>query len=286
MGSRAVALLAVLVGMVSLQSGASLSKHLFPIVGAEGATALRQLFAALFLLPLFRPWRARPSTSQWGAIALYGLSLGAMNFLFYQALARIPLGVAVALEFAGPLGLALVSSRALRDLLWAALAIAGLALLLPLGQVSAGVDRVGALYALAAGACWALYILAGKRVGAHLPGGVATSLGMACALVVTFPLGWAHAGGALFTPSLLPVAAAIGLLSSALPYSLEMMALKRLPAQTFGILMSVEPAVAALCGLVFMAERLMPLQVVAIGLVMLASIGSTASAPALERPAS
>lgn len=282
LGTRAAALLAVLIAMVSLQSGASLSKHLFPVVGAEGATALRQLFAALFLVPLFRPWRARPTGRQWGALALYGLSLGAMNFLFYQALARIPLGVAVALEFVGPLSLALVSSRGVRDLLWAAFAIAGLSLLLPLTQVSADLDRVGAAYALAAGACWALYILAGKRVGKDLPGGIATSLGMACALLLTFPVGWAHAGRALFSPALLPVAAAIGLLSSALPYSLEMIALKRLPARTFGILMSVEPAIAALCGLAFMGERLAPAQLVAMGLVMTASIGSTTSAPELE----
>lgn len=283
LGSRAGAFVAVLIAMVALQTGASLSKQLFPALGAEGAAALRLLFATLFLVPFFRPWRVRPTLAQWRALALYGLSLGGMNFLFYEALVRIPLGVAVALEFVGPLTLALLSSRGVRDLLWAGLAIAGISLMLPITQVSADLDRLGALYALAAGACWALYILAGKRVGDELPGGIATSLGMSFALLVTFPLGLAHAGGALFTAHLLPVGAAVGLLSSALPYSLEMVALKRLPARTFGILVSVEPAIAALCGLAFMGERLTPPQIVAMGLVMAASVGSTTSTPELER---
>lgn len=280
---RAVALGAVLVAMVSIQSGASLAKELFPAVGAPGASALRLLFATVALFAVFRPWRNWPRASAWRAIALYGLSLGGMNLLFYQALARIPLGVAVALEFVGPLAVALVASRRRRDFVWAAFAIAGLALLLPVHQLASGLDPLGTAYALAAGGCWALYIVFGKRVGDSVPGGLATSLGMACALALTFPVGWAHAGSALLDWRLLPLGLAIGVLSSALPYSLEMVALKALPTQTFGILMSMEPAIAALSGLLFLGERLSPPQLVAMGLVMAASVGSTLGAG--DRPA-
>lgn len=270
--------------MVSIQSGASLSKQLFPVVGAPGTTALRLLFATAVLVAVFRPWTRWPRGSEWTAIGLYGLSLGGMNLLFFQALERIPLGVAVALEFVGPLAVALGASRRRRDFLWAALAIAGLGLLLPFNRLSAGLDGLGAAYALAAGACWALYIVFGKRVGGSVPGGIATTLGMTCALALALPIGWAHAGSALFDPRLIPLGLAIGILSSALPYSLEMIALKALPTQTFGILMSLEPAIAALSGLVFLGERLTPLQLVAMGLVMAASVGSTTAAPEAPAP--
>lgn len=282
---RVVALAAVVAAMVSIQSGASLAKQLFPMVGAAGTTALRLGFATIVLCALFRPWRSWPRGSVWQAVALYGVALGGMNLLFYQALDRIPLGVAVALEFVGPLAIALATSRRREDYLWALVAILGLGLLLPINGLSS-LDPVGAAFALGAGGCWALYIVFGKRLGTSLPGGLAATLGMACALAVTFPFGWAHAGPALFAPALLPLGLAIGILSSALPYSLEMVALRALPTQTFGILMSLEPAIAALSGLLFLGELLSPVQLVAIGLVMAASIGSTAAAAPAVAPES
>lgn len=272
-----VAILAVLVAMVSIQSGASLAKQMFSAVGPEGATALRLLFAAAILLAVWRPRDRPPSGPAWRSIALYGLSLGGMNALFYLALARVPLGVAVALEFTGPLAVALAASRRGGDYLWALMAVMGLLLLLPLTSFSAPLDAWGVAFALAAGACWALYIVFGKRAGGEVHGGTASSLGMVVAAALTVPFGAAHAGPALLAPSLLASGAAIGLLSSALPYSLEMIALTRIPTQTFGILMSVEPAIAALSGLVFLGERLTAMQGLAIALVVAASVGSTAS---------
>lgn len=279
-----VAVLAVLAAMVSIQSGASLAKQMFHAVGPEGATALRLLFAAAILLVGWRPWRQPPSGRAWRSIALYGLSLGGMNALFYLALARVPLGVAVAFEFTGPLAVALLASRRGRDYLWAAMAVVGLLLLLPLTSFSAPLDPWGVVFSLAAGACWALYIVFGKRAGGEVHGGTASSLGMVVAAVLTVPFGIAHAGSALLAPALLASGAAIGLLSSALPYSLEMLALAHIPTQTFSILMSVEPAIAALSGLVFLGERLAPVQWVAIALVISASVGSTLTAQAPELP--
>lgn len=280
MPHRALALLAVIVAMVSIQSGASLSKQLFPLVGTQGTTTLRLFFATLVLLALWRPWKRWPQASEWQAVALYGASLGGMNMLFFQALARIPLGVAVALEFVGPLALALLASRQGQDFMWAALAGLGLVLLLPINSFSAGMDGLGMAYALAAGGFWALYIVFGKRLSGTLPGGIATTLGMSCALLVALPFGVVQAGADLLDVRLVPLGLAVGVLSSALPYSLEMIGLKRLPTQTFGILMSVEPAVAALSGLLFLGERLSLLQIAAIGLVMAASVGSTATSRA------
>lgn len=269
--------------MVSIQGGAALAKRLFPVVGAEGAIAYRVSFAALILLILWRPWRQLPRGRQWLDIWRYGVSLGVMNLLFYMAIARIPLGIAVALEFTGPLAVALWASRGPRDYMWAALAVVGLALLLPIAP-GAALDPAGVGLALGAGTCWALYIVFGKRAGGSpLNGGVVTSLGMLCAAVAATPFGIYHAGRTLLDPALLPVGLAVGLFSSALPYSLEMIALKELPTQTFGILMSTGPAVAALSGLVFLGERLAWVQVLAIALVIAASVGSNvSSADALE----
>ena len=269
--------------MISIQFGASVAKGLFPVLGPEGTTTLRCGLAAVILLALQRPWRARPSRAALLSVALYGAALGSMNLLFYLGVARIPLGVAVALEFTGPLTLALVASRRARDLLWVGLAAAGIALLLPWSRAGRPLDPAGVAFALGAGACWALYIVLGQRAGRAVPGGAASALGMLFAALVVAPFGVLRAGPQLLRPALWPLAVAVAVLSSALPYSLEMHALRRLPARTFGILMSLEPALATLAGLVVLRERLSPTQAAAIACIMAASAGSAASARSSDR---
>ena len=260
--------------MVSIQSGATLAKSMFPLVGAQGTTTLRLFFASLIMLAVLRPWRARLNASAWRSIIIYGIALGGMNLLFYMAVRSIPLGVAVALEFTGPLAVALFASRRMIDYVWIVLAVAGLFMLIPLGAGQGSVDLFGAACALGAGACWALYILFGQRAGAE-HGVQSAALGVVVATLFVAPIGIAHAGAALLDLSLVPVALAVAILSTALPYSLEMIALTRMPARTFGILMSVEPVVAALAGLVFLGEVLSDLQWIAIGAIIIASIGAT-----------
>lgn len=266
----------LLIAMASIQSGASLAKTMFPVVGAQGTTALRLIFASVIMLLLLRPWRARLNASTLRNVVIYGLALGGMNFLFYMSLRTVPLGVAVALEFTGPLAVALYASRRAMDFLWIALAVAGLALLIPTGQAAHAVDLTGAAYALGAGACWALYILYGQRAGAEH--GIQTAaLGVLIAALFIAPIGIAHAGSALLTPALLPVALGVAILSTALPYSLEMIALTRMPARTFGTLMSIEPAFGALSGLLFLGEVLSMTQWLAIAAIITASVGATLS---------
>ena len=264
----------LLISMISIQSGASLAKSLFPLIGAPGVTALRLALGTLILVLVFKPWRLRFAKEQRLPLVLYGLSLGAMNYLFYLSLQRIPLGIAVALEFTGPLAVALFSSRRPVDFIWVVLAITGMWFLLPLGQDVAHVDLTGALLALGAGAGWAVYILTGRRAGEeHGPATVA--MGSLIAAVVFVPLGVIQAGDALWHWSLLPLGLAIAVLSTALPYSLEMIALTRLPTRTFGTLMSMEPALAALSGMVFLGETLTFSQTLALGAIIIASMGST-----------
>lgn len=276
----------LLVSMVSYQCGASLAKHLFPQVGAQGATAYRLGLSALILLLWRRPWR-RSGPGQgagrrdWRALWGYGLSMGAMNLVFYLSLRTIPLGIAVALEFTGPLALALLGSRRWLDFVWIALVVAGLALLLPLrGQVQT-LDPVGVMYALGAGVGWALYIVLGKQAGAA-HGADAVTMGTSIGALLAIPFGVAHAGSALLTPVLLPYALGVAVLSSALPYSLEMVALTRLPARTFSTLLSLEPAIAAVAGVALLGERLSLLQWLAIGAIIVAAAGTALS---LQRPA-
>lgn len=262
--------------MASIQSGASLAKSLFSILTPQGVTALRLLFSSLLLLLVWRPWRYSLDRKIWKSILLYGASLGGMNLLFYMALQRIPLGVAVALEFTGPLLVALLASRHIRDLMWVALAVIGIILLLPLGLIeSTSLDPVGIVYALLAGACWALYIIFGQRTGSDIPSGVITAWGMLIAAIAVVPVGVIAAHRELLNFSVWPIAFGVAVLSSALPYSLEMVALKRLPAKTFSILMSLEPALAALSGLLFLNEQLSVTQLLAIALLISASIGTT-----------
>lgn len=267
-------ILVILIAMVSIQSGASLAKSLFPLVGAPGVTALRLALGTLILVIVFKPWRLHFTAEQRLPLLLYGLALGAMNYLFYLSIQRIPLGIAVALEFTGPLAVALFGSRRPLDFVWVILAVLGLWFLLPLGQDVAQVDLTGALLALGAGACWAVYILTGQRAGEeHGPATVA--MGSLIAAVVFVPLGMLQASDTLFQWSLLPLGLAIAVLSTALPYSLEMIALTRMPTRTFGTLMSMEPALAALSGMIFLGETLTSTQTLALGAIILASMGST-----------
>ncbi|CCK06164.1 threonine/homoserine exporter RhtA [Cronobacter sakazakii] len=264
----------LIVAMASIQSGASLAKSLFPVVGAPGVTALRLALGTLILAVVFKPWRLRFTRSQRMPLLVYGLALGAMNYLFYLSLRTVPLGIAVALEFTGPLAVALFGSRRPVDFLWVALAVLGLWFLLPLGQDVTHVDPLGAACALGAGVCWAIYIIAGQKAGAeHGPATVA--LGSLIAAIVFVPIGAAAAGEALWHWSVLPAGIGIAILSTALPYSLEMTALTRLPTRTFGTLMSMEPALAAFTGMIFLGETLTLVQWLALLSIIIASVGST-----------
>ncbi len=264
----------ILIAMLSIQSGASLAKSLFPIVGAPGVTALRIALGTLILVVIFKPWRLRFQKEQRLPLLLYGLSLGAMNYLFYLSIQTVPLGIAVALEFTGPLAVALFSSRRPIDFVWVVLAVLGLWFLLPLGQDVSHVDLTGAALALGAGACWAVYILTGQRAGEeHGPATVA--LGSLIAAIIFVPLGMAQATESIWQWSILPVGLAVAVLSTALPYSLEMIALTRLPTRIFGTLMSMEPALAAMSGMVFLGESLTFTQTLALCSIIAASMGST-----------
>jgi len=272
---RFLPVLAVLCSILSVQAGASFSKHLFPIIGAEGTTTLRQLYASILLLVIFRPWRGGPGRKDWGVVALYGGLLGAMNLSFYLAIERMPLGIGVALEFLGPLAVAILSSRRFSDFIWVACAAAGMAILIPWRGAQGTLDPVGVTWALVAALCWGLYIIVGQKVSDRVHGGKAVALGMTFSLILTLPVGLAHAGAALWSPSVLPWGVAVAVLSSAIPYSLEMMALKHIPAKTFSLMMSLEPAAAALLGFIIVGEHLNLTQCLAISLVIVASAGSS-----------
>lgn len=262
------------IAMVSVQVGAALVKGLFPAVGVAGATTLRLAIASVLLAAVWRPWRLRPTAREAGSIVVYGVAMGCMNFCFYSALSRIPLGIAVALEFTGPLAVAIAASHRALDYVWVALAALGLLALLPMGH--GAVSGVGIAFALGAGVCWALYIVFGRKAGdAH--GGITTAVGTLIGALVIAPIGVVQAGGSLFNPAVLPAALGVAVLSSALPYSLEMFALTRIPTRTFGVLMSAEPALGALSGLAFLHERLSLIQWAAILSIMAASAGSAAT---------
>ncbi len=249
-------ILILLVAMASIQGGASLAKSLFPLVGAPGVTALRLALGTMILITFFKPWRLRFAKEQRLPLLFYGVSLGGMNYLFYLAIQTVPLGIAVALEFTGPL------------------AVLGLWFLLPLNQDVSHVDLTGCALALGAGACWAIYILSGQRAGAeHGPATVA--IGSLIAALIFVPIGAVQAGEALWHWSVIPLGLAVAILSTALPYSLEMIALTRLPTRTFGTLMSMEPAMAAISGMIFLGETLAPVQLLALGAIIAASMGST-----------
>jgi inner membrane transporter RhtA len=259
---------------IAMISGAALVKGLFPVAGVAGATTLRLALASVILAAVWRPWRLRPTAREARSILVYGMAMGCMNFCFYSALYRIPLGIAVALEFTGPLAVAIAASHRAADYLWIALAALGLLALLPLGHQS--ISAAGIAFALSAGVFWALYIVFGRKAGtAH--GGATTAMGTVVGALVIAPIGVAQAGASLLDPAILPAALGVAVLSSALPYSLEMFALTRIPTRTFGVLMSAEPALAALSGLAFLHESLSLTQWAAIASIMAASAGSAAT---------
>ena len=261
--------------MASIQIGAAFAKGLFSQIGPLGATSLRLAFASVILLLLWRPWRRKWKKHQLITLALYGVSLGMMNLLFYLALERTPLGIAVALEFVGPLAVALFSSRRRLDWVWAILAACGILLVLPLHSVGIqNISFTGVCFALGAGICWAFYIIFGKKVGNDVPSGQATAIGMVFAALTVVPIGVLMQGTQLLKMDLIPWALAVAVLSSALPYSLEMAALKKLPHKTFSILMSLEPALAALSGILFLNEGLTNVQWLAVVLIVIASAGT------------
>jgi inner membrane transporter RhtA len=267
---RLLPLLAVLGSVTALGLGTSFAKHLFPLLGSLGTSAVRVGFSAVLLLALWRPWRWPLARADAWSILRYGVALGLMNLLFYQSLQTIPFGLAVAIEFSGPMAVALWSSRRPVDFVCLLLAISGLALLLPITAGAAPLDTLGVLYALAAAACWAAYIVFGKRVG-HLHAGQSVALGLSVAALTVVPFGIWQAGAALLQPQLLWYGVCIAAISSALPISLEMMAMKRLPREAFGIMTSMEPAVAALLGLLVLDEHITGTQWLAIALSMLAA---------------
>ena len=265
----------VMAAIVSAQVGAAAAKYLFAALGPAATVSWRTAFAALVLLLLWRPHlRGRPRADLLAALAL-GVTLAGLSLSFYAALERIPLGVAMTLEFAGPLGIALVGSRRRLDFLWGVLAVAGILVLSPLGGT---VDPLGAALALLGGAFWAAYILLSARIGRTIPGGGGLALAMAVAAIVTLPFGIAAGERVAADPRLLLAALGVGLLSSVIPLSLELEALRRIPVQVFGVLMSLEPAIAALVGLVLLGEALGMREMAAIGLVVIASVGATKTA--------
>jgi inner membrane transporter RhtA len=264
-------ILILILAMVSIQFSASQAKQLFPLVGTAGTSTLRLCFASIIMALWFKPWQVKFNKS----LLFYGSSLGLMNFSFYYALQRIPLGIGVALEFIGPLSVAVFTSKNKTDYVWAVLAGVGIFLLIPRDIGSQSLDPIGMFLALLAGAFWALYIIFGKKAGNDLKGGVAASWGMVVAALIVLPFGIAIDGAKMINPSALPVALLVAVFGSALPYSLEMLALKNMPSRTFGILMSLEPALAALMGLLFLSEQLTVNQWAAIGCVIVSSLGST-----------
>lgn len=274
--SSAVPIALLLLAMASFQAGASIAKTMFPIVGAVGMVTVRIVLGTAILALTLKPWRARIAAESRQALLVYGISLGLMNLSFYSALSRIPLGIAVALEFTGPLAVAVITSRRALDFCWVLLAAGGLVLLLPIGQLGNGIDPLGILYALAAGFWWGLYIIYGRKAGAD-HGTQTVALGSVISTIIVAPIGLVTAGSKLFTRSILLPGLAVAVLSTALPYTLEMIALTRIPARTYGILASADPALAALFGLLYLHERLSGMQWTAIALIIAASIGTTAS---------
>jgi len=263
----------VLGAVASVQIGAAIAKGLFDDAGPAGTVLLRVGFAALALWLVWRPRPLAHSRRDLLLAAAFGITLAGMNLAFYEALDRIPLGVAVTLEFVGPLGVAVASTRRALDALWVALAAAGILLLADPGGGS--VDAAGIVLALLAGVFWAAYILVNERVGRVFPGGGGLALAMAVAALLLLPGGVADAGEALLDPRILAIGAAVAMLSSAIPYSLELEALRRIPAGVFGVLMSLEPAVAALAGLAILGEVLAGREWAGIALVVAASAGAT-----------
>jgi len=255
---------------LSLNVGAAFAKNLFPKVGVEGVTAYRVGISALIMLAMFRPWRTRLTWKQAVNVAIYGSVIGIMNLMIYRAFARIPMGIAVAIEVAGPLTVAVLSSHRPRDIVAVCLAVAGLYFLLPIHGHVDQLDPVGVAYAAGAAVCWALYIVYGKRVSA-MSGGQSVAWGMLAASVFIVPIGAAHTGMDLLTPSFLLVGTVIAVMSSAVPYTLEMLSMRTLSSRTFSMFSSAAPALSALAGMLVLGEHLTLTQWLAITAIVMAS---------------
>ena len=265
---------AVLLAILSVQSGAAIAKSLFPTIGASGTAPLRIGISAILLLSVFRPNLLKISKNQWKIVVPYGLSLGAMNLIFYLAIERIPIGLAVTLEFIGPLLVAVFGSKRLIDYLWVLLALAGIVLIAP-WTTNNGIDLLGVLFALLAGVFWAFYIVLGGKISKIMKDGEAVATGMLFASLLIIPFGIIGNGLSNLTPTLGFLGIALALLSSAIPFTLEMKALGQLPARTFSILMSLEPAAASICAFLFLQEHLSFNEVLSVIFVVIASAGST-----------
>ncbi len=272
-----VGVAAAFAALVSMNLGAGFAKQLFPVIGSYGVTSLRIAIAALLLSAIIRPWRRPVPRALIGPLLAYGAVLGLMNVVFYQAIARIPIGIAIGIEVLGPLSIAVLGSRTRRDFAWLGVAVIGLLILLPL-RADNPLDPVGVGFALAAAVGWALYIVCGKRVSTSL-GRDAVAWGMAIASVITLPLGLATSGALLATPWVLMMGLGIAILSSALPYVLEMEAMRRVPRAVFGMLMSASPAIGAAMGFLVLGETLTALQAVALVCIILAAAGSALGEP-------
>lgn len=264
---------AVLLAIISVQSGAAIAKTLFPSIGAAGTASLRIGISALILMAVYRPKLTKLTKEQWKFVIPYGLCLGAMNLVFYFAIERIPIGLAVTLEFIGPLMVAILGSKRAVDFLWVLLAAAGIVLIAP--WTTNGVDILGAALATLAGAFWAAYIVLGGKISQKMDGNEAVATGMLLAACLVVPFGIFGGGLEGLTPKFLGMGIALALLSSAIPFTLEMKALGRLPARTFSILMSLEPAAAAICAFIFLQEYLSFNEILAVVFVVAASAGST-----------
>lgn len=271
----------VAIGLICQEVGASFAVLLFPAVGAIGMVSLRLAFSAIVLLAIARPRLRGHSRHDWLTVITFGFALALMNALFYEALARVPLGATITIEVLGPLVLSVVISRRATSWLWAVLAFAGVVLL---SQGSFGsLDPVGVVFAFGAAAMWSAYILLSSRTGARFPRLDGLAIAMAVGAVITVPLGIASAGPAIFQPGILLLGAAVALLSSTIPYTLELVALRRLPSATFSILMSLTPAIATTAGFLILGQKFTWVAFVAIAFVMAASIGAVVSASRAAR---
>ncbi|OCG43971.1 hypothetical protein A9G35_09255 [Gilliamella sp. Choc5-1] len=265
--------LLIFISMISVQGSASIAKYLFPVLGPEGMTAWRLFFSAIMLILIFKPWRKTLTKQALKYIFLYGISIGCMNLAFYNAIARIPLGIAVAIELTGPIMVAMCISRKVLDFIWLGVAIIGLAMLLPIEQASSNLDPKGILFALLAGSGWACYILFGRKAST-IYGSASVAIGSVIASCFLFPIGIWQSGSTMFSLELLPMVFLVSLLASAIPYGLDMIALPKLPAQTFSTLMSLSPVFAALSGLIVLHEQLTHYQCLAIIFIITSSIGT------------
>lgn len=269
-------ILIIIISMASVQGSSSLAKHLFATLGPTGMAAWRLVFSSIILLVIFKPWRKPISKQAWKYIIPYGFALGFMNLSFYCAIERIPIGIAVAIELTGPIIVAMFGIRRLVDLIWLGIAVIGLAMLLPLTDTHSNLDFVGILLALCAGACWAIYIVFGRKAG-QLQGPSSVALGSLIVSLFIFPIGIWESGNIMFSPEVLPLALVVALLASAIPYALDMIALPKIPASTFSTLMSLSPVLGALSGFIFLQESLTIKQWLSILLIIISSIGTVLS---------